>query len=417
MRETDPYEHLAHLVAQAQTGDRNAFEEAYRLTAQAQFFSIAAKTNAEVAPDLLQEVYLTVWKNIAKIRPRSFVGYLNTVTHNVCLRHYERTSRPREIPAPADDLEAAERDEKHEARAEHTADPAIITNTRDEQALLARALREVLDDREREAVLLRFYQEMRIDDIAAAMELSPSTVKRTLRRALGKLRASLGDLPRGGAFIVLLADAVEEPLATGVAPRPRPARLRPIDGAVRAAAAVSALVVVGCLGAAFTMERPAFGPSEVIEETPVPAADAVEPAAPADTAGPRLTAMTTEHGATVVTLADESGIGDVRLTDENGTVHQPVAMEASEGAEGGADGMAGGATDGGTDDESETTSGLGAAESGVRDAGAEGSGIICRFDVPSGTYTLTATDLCGNIAEGTVTISLPPAEPTSLSDL
>ena len=411
MRETDPYEHLAHLVAQAQTGD---FEEAYRLTAQAQFFSIAAKTNAEVAPDLLQEVYLTVWKNIAKIRPRSFVGYLNTVTHNVCLRHYERTSRPREIPAPADDLEAAERDEKHEARAEHTADPAIITNTRDEQALLARALREVLDDREREAVLLRFYQEMRIDDIAAAMELSPSTVKRTLRRALGKLRASLGDLPRGGAFIVLLADAVEEPLATGVAPRPRPARLRPIDGAVRAAAAVSALVVVGCLGAAFTMERPAFGPSEVIEETPVPAADAVEPAAPADTAGPRLTAMTTEHGATVVTLADDSGIGDVRL---NGTVHQPVAMEASEGAEGGADGMAGGATDGGTDDESETTSGLGAAESGVRDAAAEGSGIICRFDVPSGTYTLTATDLCGNIAEGTVTISLPPAEPTSLSDL
>ena len=403
MRETDPYEHLAHLVAQAQTGDRNAFEEAYRLTAQAQFFSIAAKTNAEVAPDLLQEVYLTVWKNIAKIRPRSFVGYLNTVTHNVCLRHYERTSRPREIPAPADDLEAA--------------DPAIITNTRDEQALLARALREVLDDREREAVLLRFYQEMRIDDIAAAMELSPSTVKRTLRRALGKLRASLGDLPRGGAFIVLLADAVEEPLATGVAPRPRPARLRPIDGAVRAAAAVSALVVVGCLGAAFTMERPAFGPSEVIEETPVPAADAVEPAAPADTAGPRLTAMTTEHGATVVTLADESGIGDVRLTDENGTVHQPVAMEASEGAEGGADGMAGGATDGGTDDESETTSGLGAAESGVRDAAAEGSGVICRFDVPSGTYTLTATDLCGNIAEGTVTISLPPAEPTSLSDL
>ena len=107
----------------------------------------------------------------------------------------------------------------------------------------------------------------------------------------------------------------------------------------------------------------------------------------------------------------------MRLTDENGTVHQPVAMEASEGAEGGADGMAGGATDGGTDDESETTSGLGAAESGVRDAGAEGSGIICRFDVPSGTYTLTATDLCGNIAEGTVTISLPPAEPTSLSDL
>lgn len=200
MRETDPYEHLAHLVAQAQTGDRNAFEEAYRLTAQAQFFSIAAKTNAEVAPDLLQEVYLTAWKNIAKIRPRSFVGYLNTVTHNVCLRHYERTSRPREIPAPADDLEAAERNEKHEARAEHTADPAIITNTRDEQALLARALREVLDDRE-------------------------------------------------------------------------------------------------------------------------------------------------------------------------------------------------------------------------RDAAAEGSGVICRFDVPSGAYTLTATDLCGNIAEGTVTISLPPAEPTSLSDL
>lgn len=372
MRETNPYERLADLVAQAQAGNRRAFEEAYRLTAQAQFFSIAAKTSMEVAPDLLQEVYLIAWKNIAKIRPRSFVGYLNTVTRNVCLRHYERTSRPRETPAPAADLEAAERDEKRETRAEHTTDPALITNTRDEHAHLARAMREELDDREREVILMRFYQDMRIDDIAENLEVSESTVKRTIKRALGKLRNKLGVLPFGIPFPELLRRAVEHPLADGVPPKPCERRHHALDRAVRAVAAISVAGVVGCVGFAAAAHGAAHEP-QVIEEVPVPAAESIEVAAePADTTAPTLLEMSSEQGMSLLVFADESGMADVRLTAEDGTVHQAVGME---------------------------------------DSPAHPNAVVYRFSVPSGTYAVVATDVVGNTATGEVVIDIPPVDP------
>ena len=44
----------------AQAGNRAAFEELYRRTAQAQFYLIAAKIGYEAAADVLQEQYLIV---------------------------------------------------------------------------------------------------------------------------------------------------------------------------------------------------------------------------------------------------------------------------------------------------------------------------------------------------------------------
>lgn len=375
----NPYNKLATLVEQAQAGDAEAFRELYRRTAQAQYFNISAKVGAEAAADILQEVYLIAWQNIRDIQPQYFVGYLHAVGQNACLRYYERESHPRETALMRDDLAAAEQTLTGARLIDETADPAATAATRDEHARLAQALRDVLDDREREVILLRFYQDMRIDDIADTLNISASTVKRDIRHALAKLHAALGDLPRGVAFPVLLAAAVEDPLAQGALPRPRMPRATGFDWAVRAVAAVSALVVVGCLGAALTMERPVFSEPEVIEETPVPAKEtAATPDSPADTTGPALLSMATERGLTAFTLTDESGIAEVHLTAEDGAVYQPVSTEAGESTN---------------------------------------SATVYRFEVPSGTYTLSATDAHGNTAEGAVTIALPPDEPVSIEEL
>jgi RNA polymerase sigma-70 factor (ECF subfamily) len=58
-------------------------------------------------------------------------------------------------------------------------------------------LRAVLDDlpqRQREAVVLRFFEELSVEDTAAAMNCAPGTVKATVHQALRSLRERLGVL-------------------------------------------------------------------------------------------------------------------------------------------------------------------------------------------------------------------------------
>lgn len=371
MRKANPYERLAKLVTQAQAGDRTAFEKVYRLTAQAQYFTIAAKTNADAAPDLLQEVYLIAWKNIANVRPRSIVGYLNAVTRNVCLRYYERASQPRETPLTDKGLEMAEQhaDREGEPSPEHVTDPALVANTRDERLRLARALKEELDDREREIILMRFYQDMRLDDIAENLNTSESTVKRTIKRALGKLRDKLGFIPFGSAFADLLRQAVENPLADGAQPRLALSRRSPLDHGVRAVAALSAIAVAGCVGFAAMAHAETHGP-QPIEGASTPASASASPQP--DIAAPTLIGMRTDRGISVLRFTDESGMAAAQLMASDGTTYSPLASE-------------------------ETADGRSAVE--------------YRFSVPSGTYTVVATDRAGNVATGEITVDILPDDP------
>jgi RNA polymerase sigma factor (sigma-70 family) len=52
-----------------------------------------------------------------------------------------------------------------------------------------------LSPRERACVVLRFYDDLKVDDIAAALGISPGAVKRYLSDGLGKLQASLTPSP------------------------------------------------------------------------------------------------------------------------------------------------------------------------------------------------------------------------------
>ena len=56
-----------------------------------------------------------------------------------------------------------------------------------------------LSPRERACLVLRYYEDLKVDDIAATLELSPGTVKRYLSDGLARMAASLrDDLTTGG---------------------------------------------------------------------------------------------------------------------------------------------------------------------------------------------------------------------------
>ncbi|MCI8424042.1 MAG: sigma-70 family RNA polymerase sigma factor [Adlercreutzia sp.] len=377
MRNDDrSYKHLAHLVKRAQQGDAEAFRELYERTAQAQYFNVAAKVGYATADDILQEAYLVAWKNLADIRPRAFIGYVRRVADTLCLQYFERGSHPRETSTDTDDFAVMDTSAKLHGSDPDKGDPAPEVGRRDATRRLAQALREELDERERETLLLRFYQDMKIDEIAETLEVSPSTVKRTIRGALDKLREKLGVLPTGVVFAAALQRAVEDPLATGVSPKPAPSRASWADRAVPAVAALAVIGAIGCVAVAAGLPREA--PAAPVDESQVTAEPAPDPTlAPeaGDTAAPELASMVTERGGAVLAFTDESAVAEVRLTDEAGATYTPAEADT-----------------------------------------ADPTHPVFRFQVPSGTYQLRATDAVGNAASGEITVTLPPEEPVSVAE-
>lgn len=385
---------LAGLVRRAQAGDRAAFDELYARTAQVQWFSLVGKVGREAAPDVLQELYLIAWKNIASVKPEAFVGYLNGIARNLCLQHFNgagTSKRPDPTEDEALEVELAERGPVVPA---DMVDPAKVADDRDEQARLARALREELSDDERNAVLLRYYEGMKLADVAEALDVSLATVKRLINQALATLRRTMGVLPVGAAFSAALARAAEADPAPGArlrAAADAAARERRGDWAAKAVgvAAVAAVVVV--VGVAVTLPRP-----EVVPEEPVPAAVPAEAVAvPADTEGPELRDVSTLDGATVVTLADESGVARVWCENAEGDIFEPGSLEEGEG-----------------DASGSAEEAVGAGDAGGSDATAavEGGASVSEwvFQLPTGEYTLHAADSLGNESTGPLSTDITP---------
>lgn len=369
------YEHLAQLVVRAQAGDRAAFDEIYRLTAQVQLFNIAAKAGPEAADDLLQEVYLATWNNIDKVQPRALVGYLSAVRRNVLLAYYEKTGRSRETAADSEELAAAGERTDREPTGEHEADPAVVADAHDELARLSRALREDLNDDEREMVSMRFYQDLPIAAIAESFQVSESTVKRTIRRALGKLRDKLGVLPASTAFAEMLERIVADPPARGAFPRAALHR-KPLEGAVRAMTALSVAAVIGC-GAFVVVAHNAPDQPPVVETiAPEPAAPGAgaptRPEAPADTTAPVMASSYSDAGGAVLHFTDDTGVAEAWLVDAQGARIDAETVQRAE------------------EDPREAT---------------------YRFAVENGTYRVLVVDEYGNEAAGTVTVDIPPLEP------
>lgn len=313
-----PHEHLAHLVRRAQAGERAAFDELYRKTAQVQYFTIVGKIGEAAAPDVLQEVYLVAWRNIGKINPRAVVAYLNATARNLCLKYLRDSGAPSAaVVASDDDLELMRHNNRNLSAGDDSGgDPAEAITTLDEHERLARALQEHLTDQERDVLLMRYYQNLKLTDIAEQTGLSLSTVKRTINQALATLRRKMGAVLLPFGLADALAQAVEVRMLPGVEGATSPGE-RAARWGTRA---VGAVALVAALGAVAVALQPVTPPEEVLPADPTPAAEA-----PADAVAPTVAAQEIQNGLVVLTIADDlSGVAEAWCTDADGTVYRPL---------------------------------------------------------------------------------------------
>lgn len=175
------------LIRRAQADDANAFSFlAERYARRIYLLAFHYCRNAQDAEDLSQEVWLKAYQALAGFRSdSSFYTWLRRITINAFLNH-QRTSFRRPSQATIVELFDADAEKLFESRA--TSAETIYNKVLFESVMNALA---ELTPTQRLMFLLRHYEGMSYDEIAAAMNCSAGTVKKGVSRAIAKLRARL----------------------------------------------------------------------------------------------------------------------------------------------------------------------------------------------------------------------------------
>ncbi len=173
---------LAGLLARAADGDKQSFREFYDRTS-AKLFGIILRILVErgEAEDVLQEVYVTVWRKAAEFDAAraSPVTWLATIARNRAIdRLRARGSRP---AAPIEDA--------MDVRDESPLADALIDSDRDAQRL--RAALSMLEPQHAAAIRSCYFEGTTYEALAQRENVPVGTLKSWVRRGLIRLKAEL----------------------------------------------------------------------------------------------------------------------------------------------------------------------------------------------------------------------------------
>lgn len=190
MAELD-YDYLSSLVRKIQNGDTDAFAELYTATYQKQYwFACRFVKDQYLAQDILQELYILVLKHIKLLKnPELFTSWLNQINFRLCFDMNEKNSRNRNELCL---------DEATQTLAQSLSQSESPLDTYGQNLELFEQIKE-LPKRESQAILMKYYNGMSLEEIAFAMDCSKSSVKRYLSKGYEKLRNYLGDFEKGGS--------------------------------------------------------------------------------------------------------------------------------------------------------------------------------------------------------------------------
>ena len=179
------------LVMRARNGDRDAFGELV-VRHQRRVWRVCRQylgpTDAEAAA---QDSLVKAYTSLASFDGRSaFTTWLTRIAINTCL---DELRRQRREGLRVDEGTEQAGEDPMAAVPDGGPGPEARSIQRQAVARLA-ALERALPERQREIFRLRFYAELELEEIAAALGVHVGTVKTQLHRAVHRLREQLGDV-------------------------------------------------------------------------------------------------------------------------------------------------------------------------------------------------------------------------------
>lgn len=175
---------MRELVERAQHGDATAFDRIVALTSPSLHRLAAAILGRLEAADVTQDVLLTAWRELPRLRDASrFEAWLHRILVNRCRNELRRTGRrPVVVSLAAHDAERSleVQDDTWSAVARHDA--------------LERALGRLSVD-ERAILALHYLADLSLPEVAVRVGIPLGTAKSRLHAGLSTMRAALGERP------------------------------------------------------------------------------------------------------------------------------------------------------------------------------------------------------------------------------
>jgi RNA polymerase sigma-70 factor (ECF subfamily) len=183
---------LAHLLARSGLGDRAAFARLYeRSSGHLLAVVLRIQRDRALAEDLLQEIYVSVWKaaasfDAARSQP---LTWLTHIARNRAIDSLRRASaQPRLESTSRDDDD--DRPDATEALVDDAPGPLALLDAASDKRLLS-ACMDRLTPPQRQSVALAFYDGLSHAEVADQLREPLGTVKSWVRRALITLRGCL----------------------------------------------------------------------------------------------------------------------------------------------------------------------------------------------------------------------------------
>jgi RNA polymerase sigma factor (sigma-70 family) len=198
---------IAQLVTRAQRGDTDAYGELVRrFQDMAYGYAYSVVGDWKLAEDAAQEAFVEAYRCLPTLRePRAFPGWFKRIV----FKHCDRLTRGKQVATTP--LDAA-RDVPA-----HIPGPAAQVETRELQDTVLRAIR-ALPARQREVTTLYYINGYSQNEIAAFLEVPPSTVKSRLHSSRKQLKERMLDMVRDSLQSSALPESfADQTLAQAVA--------------------------------------------------------------------------------------------------------------------------------------------------------------------------------------------------------
>ncbi len=179
---TEPVD--AELILAAQSGSRQAFHRLVDRHQEALFRLVVVRTRSRMdAEDIVQDVFLKAYTKLGRLKKgAAFRSWLYQIALNKVRDHYRR-KKVRAIFGSLDEMTEHDLPETAQTPAGGYTQVARKAFWTDFYQML-----ECLAKMEREVFLLRFFDEMSINEISRILGKGESTIKTHLYRALRKVR-------------------------------------------------------------------------------------------------------------------------------------------------------------------------------------------------------------------------------------
>ena len=175
-------ERINRLIAQLQSGDKSAFDEFYKLTSpKAYFIALKITQNEHDAEDILQESYIKALEKLDEIdASQNVMGWFCKIVANK-----SKDLIKGKKPLVYEDEENALFDEIPEDKTDFCPEENL---NQEELRLEVMAAIDELTSEKRACIMMMYFGEMSVKEIAESIEVPESTVKNRLYTARKDLR-------------------------------------------------------------------------------------------------------------------------------------------------------------------------------------------------------------------------------------